>query len=159
MKNLPAWLQVAPGALMCAVLLACAALSLQGCATLPQNQEIAWQVLNVVDAGQTATIARNPDRFMEVDPLAHAAIGRHPQEKDVYLYMAATAVLHFGVSAALDHLDEEHPNNGWAQILEIWESGTLGVKGYYIAKNERYGIHPWEGTHGLNDRVGADTLP
>jgi hypothetical protein len=47
--------EILPGIVMAAILLACACMS--GCATLAGNQEIAWQALNVVDAGQTATIA------------------------------------------------------------------------------------------------------
>jgi hypothetical protein len=151
MKTFPLWVQVTPGALMCAVLLTCAVLSCSGCATVAGNQEIAWQALNVVDAGQTATIARRPDQFMEVDPIARATIGTHPKERDVYLYMAATAVAHLGVSCALQSLDEHHPGAGWGTALSVWESGTLAVKGYYIGKNYRYGIKPWEGQSELNN--------
>jgi hypothetical protein len=137
----PAWLEIIPGVLMAVVLLATACMS--GCATLPENQELAWQALNVVDAGQTATIARNPDDFMEVDPIARRVLGSHPQEKSVYLFMAATAVAHFGVSEALSSLDEHHPGRGWDVCLNLWESASLGVKGFYIVKNEKYGIRPW----------------
>jgi hypothetical protein len=138
-------LQIVPGLLMSGVLLLMAALSV-GCASLPApaaNSEIAWQLLNVVDTGQTITVARNPDDYMEGDPFARQVIGAHPNEKSVYLFMAATAVAHYGVSAALESLDEAHPGYGWGKCLNVWESVSLGVKGFYVAHNNKIGLKPW----------------
>jgi hypothetical protein len=119
---------------------------MSGCASLPQparNSEIAWQLLNVVDTGQTVTIARNHDDYFERDPLARDVIGARPTEKSVYLFMAATAIAHIGISAALQSLDEAHPGNGWGKCLNVWESVSLGVKGLYVAHNNRIGLKPW----------------
>jgi hypothetical protein len=132
---------------MAGVLLVMAALS-AGCSSLPapaRNSEIAWQLLNVVDTGQTVTIARNPNEFWERSPPCRAVIGAHPSENDVYAWMAAAAVIHYGVSAGLNALDDAHPHSGWGVALNAWESVTLGIKGLYIAHNNRIGLKPWAG--------------
>lgn len=131
-------------AFLVGVLLIVAIAMMQGCATTAGNEEIAWQVANVIDTGQTETIAREPDRWREMDPVTRNLIGSHPSEKSVYLCMAGYAVLHVGVSALLEHEVETHGESSlWPKILNAWEFTTLSAKGFEIGNNERQGISPW----------------
>lgn len=137
----PIWLEILPGFVGMVILIASCALS--GCATVSGTQEIAWQTLNVVDAGQTSTIARNPAKWMEVDPITRPMIGEHPTEKNVYLTMAAYAVVHVAVYSAFTRLDECYPDGYWGKALTVWESLTLTQKGFEVFRNNKYGIKPW----------------
>ena len=69
-------------------------------------RETAFQVLNVIDWGQTRYIARHPDQFYEKN-LANGGsaefIGVHPTTGRVDVYMAQSAVLHFAVAYLLPH--------------------------------------------------------
>lgn len=53
--------------------------------------------LLVVDTGQAALATRNPAGFVETNPL----LGPHPTASNVISYMAAMAVVHAAVAAAL----------------------------------------------------------
>lgn len=121
-----------------------AALLLGGCVSTPAMQrEIAWQTLNVVDTGQTVTIARNPGAFYEANPALTTFVGAHPTEKQVYVGMAAYALAHAAVSY---WLDEKDPGaGGWHMASVLWGYGTLTEKGLWIRHNVDNGIKPWAG--------------
>lgn len=125
------------------LLLVLIAFGMCGCADMPATgkAEIAWQTLNVVDAGQTVTIAREPSYFIE--SRAQFAIGAHPTERHVYEFMAGYAVLHYAVYRWLDHEDEVHPGAHWGQALAAWECVTLGEKVYNVGHNASLGIGLW----------------
>jgi len=55
-------------------------------------RESAFQVLNIIDWGQTRYIAQHPESFHEVE--SAWLIGKYPDEKRVDIFMAETAVLH-----------------------------------------------------------------
>ena len=120
-----------------------------GCADVrPRDAaEVSFQVLNVVDAGQTATIAREPGRWREADPVTSIIIGAHPTEAHVYEAMAAYGLAHYAVYRWLDHEDDEHPGQGWGTALGIWEGLTITGKGFVIGKNFSWGIQPWGAHH------------
>jgi len=116
-----------------------------GCADLsPMAQrEIAWQALNVVDTGQTITIARQPSQLEEGNFITQSLVGRHPTERNTYAMMAGYAILHAGVSVWLDSND---PGRGpWHVASLIWGYGMLTGKGLTVANNFGKGIGAWEG--------------
>ena len=113
-----------------ALSLACA-----GCASWsPETriEESAYQVLNAVDAGQTLTIARDPDHFHEI--ASADLIGRHPSERSVAALFVAQAALHAGVTEAL----EAGGAPAWA--VRLWQGATIAVEAKDIAGNTRIGI-------------------
>ena len=76
--------------------------------------------LHVVDWGQTRTIAMNPDKYHETNPI----LGRHPSTGKVNTYFAATALL----IPTLAHLIPE-----WrSEILMLW----VGVEAVATARNK-----------------------
>jgi hypothetical protein len=62
-------------------------------------RESTFQILNVIDWGQTRYIAQHPESFHEVE--SAWIIGKYPDEKRVDIYMAESAVLHFIVAYCL----------------------------------------------------------
>jgi hypothetical protein len=113
---------------------------LGGCATVQEDGELAWQAGNLVDIGQTVTIARRPGEWTEVDPIAVATIGHHPTESNAVALLAGEAVLHYAVFRWLEDEDEAHPDSGWHTALDTWECVSIGTKGIYIARNQAEGI-------------------
>ena len=59
-------------------------------------RETAFQVLNVIDWGQTRTTALHPELYQEDE--SAWVIGKHPTTGKVDAYMAESAVLHFIVA-------------------------------------------------------------
>ena len=103
-------------------------LLLAGCTSMPA--ETAWQALHFVDAVQTLRIAREPQRFREVETAW--AIGAHPSERSVLAYMAGTAVVHY---LAADWLHERHP-----RLFVAFETLTLADTGRCVVMNYRIGL-------------------
>lgn len=121
------------------------ALALAGCADLPAaaNREIAWQALNLIDAGQTVTIARQPTQWHEVNYVSVRIVGEHPSEGRALALMAGYAVAHAGIAYLLDCKD---PGSGpWHVASVAWGYATLTEKGLTVANNYRLGIGAWEG--------------
>ncbi len=56
-------------------------------------REIAWQAINLVDWNQTLSIADQPDKYKEYNPI----LGSHPDRGEVNLYFAAGALAHIAV--------------------------------------------------------------
>lgn len=111
--------------------------------TTAMYSEAAWQTLNVIDTGQTVTIARQPTVWQESAFGTRELIGAHPSTKAVYEYMASEALVHGAVTFLLDRAD---PGSGpWHTASLLWQGSTLGAKGYYVASNFSIGIDPWEG--------------
>lgn len=127
-----------------AALLLGALANLTACmSTTAMYSEAAWQTLNVVDVGQTVTIARQPTVWRELGFDTRNVIGAHPSTKAVYEYMVSAALAHGAVTFLLDRAD---PGSGpWHTASLLWQGSTLGAKGYYVANNFSIGIDPWEG--------------
>lgn len=128
-------------------LILAAALALTGCATVSTGTiatEATWQALNVVDTGQSISMARNPDRFEESDPITRHVAGEHPSQGRVYAVMGAYAFIHAGVSVALDQKDPG--SGGWHAASIAWQALTLGDKAHTVIENSRQ-VDPWMGTH------------
>jgi len=62
-------------------------------------REATFQVLNVIDWGQTRYIAQHPDQFYEAE--SAWAIGKHPDTGTVDAYMLGTAAAHLAISYLL----------------------------------------------------------
>jgi hypothetical protein len=90
------------------------------------NREVAFQVLNVIDWRQTVYIARNPDRYYEINPLFAS---EYPSEGEVNWHFAANALLHPLVSIALA-----------PPYRSYWQYFTVGFTGAAVANNARIGI-------------------
>ena len=93
------------------------------------DTDTAWQagylLLHVADWRQTLNIAKNPDRFYEVNPL----IGEHPSESKVNTYMAASAALHTGIAYTL--------SGKWRRRFQ---QVTIGMKAGIVGYNYSVGI-------------------
>lgn len=91
--------------LTAALLTYCAPEGVKACnlSTADTYRETAFQVLNIIDWGQTRYIAKNPDRYKEVES-AHF-ISEHPTTGRVDAYMAQTAVLHLVATCLLEDED------------------------------------------------------
>lgn len=130
---------ILPGLWLVMFLLLC------GCAGLrPQTAatEAAWQALNVVDAGQTVTIGRQPSTYRET--WAPDTLGREPQSARVYAVMGAYAIAHFAITSLLD--DKDPGYGSWHVLSLVWQSVTLVSKGYNVGHNYSVGLRPW-GAH------------
>ena len=86
-------------------------------------REITWQVLHVMDWGQTLDIARQPHKYQELNPV----LGKHPSVGKVNTYMALSAVAHLGISLALP---KEYRK--WFQYVTIGMTGSLVIHNHSI---------------------------
>jgi hypothetical protein len=120
-------------------------LALGGCTTLTTTNkaEIAWQALNVVDTGQTLTVARNSKRWCESDPVTIHLVGQYPSEKSVLVTMAAFAIVHFAVTRFMD--DRDTGAGPWHTANIIWQTATLTAKSFTVGRNFTVGIRPFGG--------------
>ena len=92
-------------------------------------REVVWQILHVVDWGQTLDIARQPHKYHELNPI----LGKHPSVGKVNTYMALSAVAHLGISLALP---KEYRK--WFQYLTIGATGSLVVHNFNIGLKVRF---------------------
>jgi hypothetical protein len=90
-------------------------------------REIAFQILHVIDWGQTRYIAEHPENFYEIE--SAWAIGKHPTTGRVDAYMTETAVLHVIVAYAL-------PETWRAPFQYV----TIGMKLNNVVGNASIGI-------------------
>jgi hypothetical protein len=87
------------------------------------NREITWQVLNALDAWQTAQIHKRND-IEEGNAIARTLIGAEPSSSDVAMYFGTMAVSHYLISKVL------RPKwRAW------YQRGTIGYSAYVIGSN------------------------
>lgn len=87
--------------------------------------EVGYQLLHVIDWGQTRQIAKQPDKYYEMNPI----LGEHPSVGRVDAYMALSGLLHVGVTHFLPK--EYRP---WFQGI------TIVIKGGLVAHNFSIGL-------------------
>ena len=75
--------------LMVIVLLPNNSFAFDSWSTRDYTLQATWTVLHIVDWGQTLDIAKNPDRFHEVNPI----LGKHPSVNKVNMFMALGTVI------------------------------------------------------------------
>ena len=85
--------------------------------------EGSYLALHFVDWRQTRTIAKNPDRYYEINPI----LGRHPSTTEVDIYFAATTLLHPIISHYLPQ-----PYRKWFQSVSVILSGTCVVNNFVV---------------------------
>ena len=86
--------------------------------------ESTWQVLHVVDWGQTRYISESPD-YWEVNPI----LGRNPTRGRVDAFFVAVAALHWLIS------DSVGPG-----IRLRWQWISIGAKGGFVYHNWSLGV-------------------
>lgn len=84
-----------------------------------------YLILHVIDWGMTRDIAKNPDKFHELNPL----IGRHPSVEWVDTYMALSLVGHTVVSYVLP-----------SKYRRWWQITTIGFKGGLVINSFSIGL-------------------
>lgn len=96
--------------------------------------EAAWEVLHVIDYGQTLQIAMEPDRYWELNPV----LGKHPSVDSVHVYMLGSALLHPVITYVLprkvDVFGVEVP------VRRIWQGISIGMSGACVVNNFSIGL-------------------
>jgi len=87
--------------------------------------ESTYLVLHALDLGQTLDIARQPDKYYELNPI----LGRHPTKSDVYAYFLTTAMVHIGVTHWLP-----------ARCRPWFQGLTIGLSGGCVMHNFNIGL-------------------
>jgi len=65
--------------------------------TADKQREFVYMALHLMDWAQTRNIARNSDKWREINPI----LGEHPSEDKVDAYFAVMALAHIAISDAL----------------------------------------------------------
>jgi hypothetical protein len=91
--------------------------------TQDKSLEATYLVLKFVDWRQTRYIAKNPDKYYEMNPM----LGKHPSTKEVDAYFITTAILHPIVS---HYLPKKYRT--WWQAITITMSGTCVVNNFAV---------------------------
>lgn len=118
-------------------------LSLCGCAGMSSEarvSETAYQVLNVVDTGQTITIGRSPNWR---EGISQPELGARPRAGRTYAVMAIGGLAHFAITRLLDSQDPGH--GAWHVASLVWQGVSIAGKGYVVIDNAAGGIGPWGG--------------
>ncbi len=84
-------------------------------------REVAVFTLHTIDWGQTRTIAKNPDRYYEINPI----LGKHPSIGKVDTYMFIGTIVRPVISY---HLPPKYRK--WWQYLSIGTSGAAVANNY-----------------------------
>ena len=124
---------------------------LAGCATWEEMPpyEKAWQAMNVIDAGQTIHIAREPSCYREVGFPTQTLIGEHPSQSEVYATMAAYALAYHWTTKWLDRkveraFERQSDTRGiWYSLRVAFHGGMIISKGATIVNNQSIGLDPW----------------
>ncbi len=88
-------------------------------------KEISWQVLHVIDTGQTISASNQPEKYEELNPL----LGNHPSKKKIYSWAIINALLHAAISK---NLSKEN--------RKVWQNITLGFKIGVTTNNASIGV-------------------
>ena len=96
----------------------------QSWSTDDTSREIAFQVINIVDLGQTLNIVENDD-YVELNPL----LGKHPTKKEVYNYFALSGLTHYLISRNLSKSNRS-----------AWQYVTFGISLGAVGHNYRIGL-------------------
>lgn len=85
----------------------------------------AYLSVHAIDWGQTRYIAKNPGGHSELNPI----LGEHPSVGEVDRYMAATALLHTGITKSLP-----------SKYRKYWQIFTIGVEAGTVTRNIQMGV-------------------
>ena len=90
--------------------------------------------LMIADWGQTRYIAKNPDKYYEINPI----LGKHPSTSEVNTYFAAAILGHALISLALPPKAEVFGYN--INPRRIWQVMWIGIETGYVGHNASMGI-------------------
>jgi hypothetical protein len=97
--------------------------------SLPKEEWV-WQSLHIIDTAQTIQISRNPDKYVEKNPI----LGKHPSTTSVIVWSVATSVIHGGIIYGLEKVDA--PN--W--FIKTVEYISIAEKGNAVYTNFKIGL-------------------
>ena len=122
-------LDISKGLQQCLPELALIILLVSGCAwdTNSWVRHGIYSGLHLLDWKQTQTIARNPDRYWEMNPV----LGRHPSVQRVNTYFLATYLVNTAISVLLTD-----------ELRKWFQFGIIGVEGVAVGWNLNNGIKP-----------------
>jgi len=83
-------------------------------------REVVWGIIHVIDWGQTLEIARQPNRYYEMNPI----LGKHPSVGNVNLYMATSLIVHPMISYFLPK-----------KYRKAWQYISIGISGGCVINN------------------------
>ena len=86
------------------------------------QRQLSYLLLHGVDWGQTKTIARNPNKWSETNPI----LGKHPSAGDVDKYFALTGLGHVGLSLLLS-------DPKWRKLFQ---NLTIGLEAGVTGRNK-----------------------
>lgn len=90
------------------------------------NRQLIYGFLHGADWAQTRTIAKNPDRFYETNPI----LGEHPSSGKVNNYFLSTLLAHTLIANSL--------NSEWRKIFQ---NAGIGVEAGFSGRNKvKFGI-------------------
>lgn len=87
--------------------------------------QVTYGVLHIIDWGQTLDIARNPDKFYEMNPL----LGKHPSIGKVNTYFIGTLIGHTAIAYILP-----------SKYRRIWQIVWIGIEGKTVVNNFSIGV-------------------
>lgn len=89
------------------------------------QREVAYQMFLGVDWAQTRYVARNPDKFIERNPI----LGDHPSVDKVDAHFVLSGLAHYGISRALDEK--------WRKRFQYV---TVAFQGAVVARSVHIGV-------------------
>jgi len=107
-------------ALCLLLLVGCASAPFEGWTKADTTRQVAYSALHVADWAQTVEITHSNGRYYEAG-LASYAMGHHPDEPEVHLYMGSTLLLQTAISAML----EPKYRRAWQYVWIGSEGGTV----------------------------------
>lgn len=94
------------------------------------KRAIAFAVLDGIDWAQTRSIARNPDKFYEMNPI----LGRHPTVAQVNRYFLKEQMIGFGVSRLLPADFHGIP------LRASWQTMIISTEVWCVSHNAQIGV-------------------
>lgn len=101
-----------------------------GCRSVSQSGEAAWQVVNAMDAMQTAKLRDAPCLEETMWP-TDKIIGKNPSKGETAAFFLATAILHAAITRALEDREGRQ---------RVWLAVTLASSGGVVWRNRQRGI-------------------
>lgn len=89
------------------------------------QREATWQIIRLIDYGQTLDIAKNPARYREINPM----LGERPSVDRVHVYMITSAMLHYYIARNLK-----------PKYRRVFQYISIGLSSTAVAHNASVGL-------------------
>ena len=96
--------------------------------------EATWLTLHTLDYGQTLNIAKEPNKYYEINPI----LGRHPSEEKVHAYMLTGMIVHPIITYMLPR--EVDVMGFKVPARTIWQAVSIGTSGALVINNFNIGL-------------------